>query len=101
MQSLEQLIQIFSIVVFLATAIGFFVKIGEYKSVINAKMASIEIDMQELKDEYKTLKNDISKLKNDTNTTVVRIETLLIEVKTKLELLMQFSGLNTDAKFKK
>lgn len=113
MNGLVEATQIISIIVFLGTTIGFFIKIGEYKSIINTKLSMLEKDIEDLKKElkdtqeeidkrYEDTKSDINKLKTETTFVTSRLETLLIEVKTKLELLMQFQGMtNSNAKSKK
>ena len=101
MGTLEQIIQVISIIVFISTAITFFVKVGEYKSVINTKIEELEKDIKELKDTNAGLKKEIEKLKNDTNNTINRIETLLIRVETKMELFMQMQGYGENGKSKK
>ena len=101
---LEQVIQIISIVIFLSTAIGFFIKIGEYKSIINTRLSVVEEDIKDLKQEQKEIKDNLDKIENKTNQVTSKLETLLIEVKTKIELLMQFQGIitdNNDKRFKK
>ena len=121
MNGLVEATQIISIIVFLGTTVGFFIKIGEYKSIINTKLTMLEKNIDDLKDElketneemdkrfkdaqsdidnrFKDTKDDIDKLKTETTFVTSRLETLLIEVKTKLELLMQFQGVtNQNAK---
>ena len=86
---LEQIIQITAIITFLASAIIFFVKIGEYKSLINNEIEVLKDDVKDCKEDIKNLENEIKGIKNNNN----EITTLLIEVKTKLELLMAATGL--------
>lgn len=86
---LEQVIQIATILTFIASAIIFFVKIGEYKSLINNEIASLKDDVRECKEDIKDLEHEIESVK--TNNT--QLMTLLIEVKTKLELLMTANGI--------
>lgn len=101
MGNLEQIIQIISIIAFIGTTFAFFVKIGEYKTVINTKIEELEKDIVELKDTKESLKHEIDKLKNETNSTINRIETLLIKVETKIELFMQMQGYGDNGKPKK
>ena len=101
MENLEQILQIVSIIAFIASAIKFFVTIGEYKTLINTKIESIQKDIVELKRANADLEKDVEKLKTDTSVSIARMETLLVEVKTKLELLMQFAGMGDNGKFKK
>jgi len=85
---LEQIIQITAIITFLASAIIFFVKIGEYKSLINNKIDVLENDVNECKNDIKELQHKIESLETNNN----QFMSLLIEVKTKLELLIQATG---------
>lgn len=101
MDYLGQILQIITIIAFVGTAIKFFVTIGEYKAIINTKIESIERELKELKNDYEKLESQVSQLKTETNGSISRMETLLIEVKTKLELLMQMSGMSDNGKFKK
>lgn len=101
MENLEQILQIISIIAFVAAAIKFFVTIGEYKTIINSKIEVIQQDILELKKANADLEKDIDKLKNDTNTSISRMEALLIEVKTRLDLIVQFTGIGENGKFKK
>ena len=86
---LEQIIQITSIITFIACAVVFFVKIGEYKSLINNKIEALEDDVKECKDDIKNLEHEIETIKGN-NTQVM---SLLIEVKTKLELVIATTGI--------
>ena len=93
---LEQVIQITAIITFVSSALIFFVKIGEYKSLINN-------EIKVLKEEFKDCKKDIEKLENKIETLESNnnnVTSLLIEVKTKLEYFMAVSGIfkNNDSK---
>ena len=101
MENLEQILQIISIIAFIAAAIKFFVTIGEYKTIINTKIETIQKDIEELKNANTNLENDVEKLKTETSVSITRMESLLIEVKTKLELLIQFAGFGENGNFKK
>ena len=85
--SLEQVIQIISIILFLSTGIGFFIKIGEYKSLINNEIKSLKNDVEDCKRDIEKLENKIETVENNNN----HITSLLIEVKTKLEYFMTVS----------
>lgn len=96
---LEQTIQIISIITFVISTIAFFIKLGQYKTVIDTKIAALNEDTIENKQELKNLKKEFNELKTNNAQTTSRLETLLIEVKTKLEVIMQLSGLfNKDEK---
>lgn len=86
---LEQIIQITSIITFVSMAIIFFVKIGEYKSLINNEIKVLKDDVKECKEDIRDLEHKIEAVESNNN----QIMSLLIEVKTKLELLMATSGL--------
>ena len=98
MNNLEQIIQITAIVTFIASAIVFFVKIGEYKSLVNNEIEILKDDVKECKEDIKNLESEINSIKNNNN----QITSLLVEVKTKLELLIATSGMfkNNNEKFK-
>ena len=59
---LEQIIQITAIITFLASAIVFFIKIGEYKSLINNKIDVLENDVNECQNDIKELQHKIESL---------------------------------------
>ena len=84
---LEQVIQITAIVTFVASAIVFFMKIGEYKSLINNEIKSLKNDVEDCKRDIEKLENKIETVENNNN----HITSLLIEVKTKLEYFMTVS----------
>ena len=86
---LEQIIQITAIITFIASAIIFFVKIGEYKSLINNKIEVLEDDVKECKIDIKDLEHEIELIKGNNS----QVMSLLIEVKTKLELVIATTGI--------
>lgn len=86
---LEQVIQITAIITFIASAVVFFVKIGEYKSLINNEIKVLKDDMQECKKDIEKLENKIEAVESNNN----HMTSLLIEVKTKLEYFMAMSGI--------
>lgn len=90
---LEQIIQITVIITFIASIVCFFVKLGEYKTLINTDIQSLKEDVKELKNEVDETKEELNKIKRDTTQVTSKLETLLIEVKTKVELLVQYSGI--------
>lgn len=86
---LEQVIQITSIITFASMAIIFFVKIGEYKSLINNEIKVLKDDFKECKRDIEKLENKVEAVENNNN----HMTSLLIEVKTKLEYFMTVSGI--------
>lgn len=90
---LEQVIQITVIITFIASIVCFFVKLGEYKSLINTDIQALKEDVKEIKSEVDDTKHEIEKIKRDTTQVTSNLEALLIEVKTKVELLVQCSGI--------
>lgn len=96
---LEKWLQIISIIMFMAGGLAFFFKSGGYKTNVDTKLQSLDEDVKENKKDIEELRDDFEKMKTEQSVETSRLETLLIEVKTKLELLMQFSGLfNKDEK---
>lgn len=89
--NLETSIQIISIIGFFAGAIMFFVKTGEYKTNIQKDIETLKGEVKENDNEIKDLHKEIEKLRNESNQNTTRFETLLIEVKTKIDIIMQTS----------
>jgi len=98
---LEQIIQITVILTFIASIVCFFVKLGEYKSLINTDIKSVQNDVKELQHEIEEIKEEVNKIKDETNQVTKNLETLLIEVKTKVDLLIQGSGIFNNERIKK
>jgi len=96
MDNLETVLQIISIIVFITGGLTFFFKTGSYKTNVDTKLQSLDEDVKENKKEIEDLRDDFEKTKTEHNIVTSRLETLLIEVKTKLELLMQFSNWKKD-----
>ena len=71
----------------------FFVKTGEYKTNIDKDIKLLQSDVDENKKEIKNLHKEFEKLREESNQKTARFESLLIEVKTKIELFMQMSGI--------
>jgi hypothetical protein len=90
---LEQVIQIISILTFLGTSIVFFIKLGELKTSYAKDIEQLQHDVLDLQEENKEIKKEVEDIKQATNQSVLEVKTLLIEVKTKIELLMQITGL--------
>lgn len=90
--TLEDIIQIFSILAFLGCAVKFFVQTGQYKAIIEVKMSACEKQIQELKTADTELKKEIEDLKQKTNNTTSRLEALMVKIETKLDMLMKFNN---------
>lgn len=90
--NLELAIQIIGIIGFFAGAIMFFVKTGEYKTNVDKDIKSLQGDLDEAKKDIKDLRKEVDKVREESVRNTNRFESLLIEVKTKIELFMQMSG---------
>lgn len=90
--TLEQIIQIISILGFFAGGIIFLVNTGSYKKGIEKDIDVLKAEVDENKKEIKLLHEEVEKLRDESTRNTNRFEALLIEVKTKLELFMQMSG---------
>lgn len=101
--SLEQYIQIASIITFLSSAIAFFVQIGEYKTNLKTHKEEIEnikkniTDINVLENSVTTheqkiqnLKKEVEEIKAEHNQSITEVKTLLIEVKTKIDFITPF-----------
>lgn len=98
---LEQIIQITVILTFIASIVCFFIKLGEYKSLVNTDIKTVQEDLKTLQDEVKDMKDEVDKIKEDTNKVTSNLEALLIELRTKVDFLIQGSGIFNNEKFKK
>ena len=90
---MEQIIQIIVIITFIGSTIAFFVKLGEYKSIINTDIESVKKEIGKINSDIKNFEKDLEEIKTKTNETTSKLETVLVEIKTKLELFMQYSGM--------
>lgn len=90
---MEQIIQITVIFTFIVSIVVFFVKLGEYKSIINTDIENTKKDIVTVRADIKSIEEDMEKIKSDTRQATSNLEAVLIEIKTKLELLMQYSGM--------
>ena len=90
---LEQIIQITVIITFIASAVVFFVKIGEYKSLINNEIEVLKQEVKDCKRDIEKVEDKIETVEGNNN----QIMSLLIEVKTKLEFYIN----ENQTKFKK
>lgn len=95
MNNLEQVLQVISIIVFISGGITFFFKTGSYKTTIDKDIKALQDDIKELKDENEDIKDDIEKMKSENSKVIANLDKTLTEIKTKLELLIQFSGWNS------
>lgn len=91
--NLEQILQIISIIAFLGASVKFFITIGEYKTIINTKIEAIEKAIKKLEDEDKLIHTEVEKIQKESSQNSSRFEAILIEVKTKLELLISMTGM--------
>lgn len=94
--TLENIIQLISVLAFLSCAVKFFVQTGQYKAIIEVKMSAYEKDIQELKTVDSGLKKEIEDLKQKTNNTTSRLESLMVKIETKLDMLMKFNGVGQE-----
>ena len=93
MSNLETVIQIISILVFLGGGITFFFKTGGYKTNIDTKLVELQKDTEENKNAIKELEHEISAMKTETGKIITTLNSTLAEIKAKLELLVQYSGI--------
>lgn len=98
MINIELILQIISIIVFITGGITFFFKTGGYKNNIDTKLVDLQKDTDENKNDIKEIKNEISAMKADTNKVISNLNTNLAEIKAKLELLVQYSGIFNGSK---
>lgn len=93
MNGLEPVIQIISILVFLGGGITFFFKTGGYKTNIDAKLSELQKDTEENKNSIKEIQREINTMKAETNKVITQLNSNLSEIKAKLEVLVQYSGM--------
>lgn len=93
MSGLELILQIISIIVFITGGITFFFKTGGYKTTIDTQLQKLQQETEENKDAIKEIKQEISVMKAETNKVITNLNNTLTEIKTKLELLIQYSGI--------
>lgn len=65
---------------------------GSYKKGIEKDIDVLKKEVDENKNEIQKLREEVDKLRDEGTKNTNRFEALLIEVKTKLELFMQMSG---------
>lgn len=98
---LEQIIQITVILTFIASIICFFIKLGEYKSLINTDIKTVKEDVKNLEVEVKEITNEVEKIKENTNKITNNLEALLIKLETKVDFIIQCSGFFDNERNKK
>lgn len=96
--NLEIILQIISIIVFLGGGITFFFKTGEYKTSVDSKLSILEKETVENKKAIEELRKDFSNMKNENSKVITSLNNNLIEIKTKLESLIQYSGIFNGSK---
>lgn len=93
MNGLETVLQIISIVVFLGGGITFFFKTGGYKTTIDTQLAELKKDTEENKSAIEDIRKEIGAMKSETNKVMADLNSNFAEIKAKLELLIQYSGM--------
>lgn len=88
-KNMENIGHILGIIGFIGGLIALFVKAGEYKSSLNSKIDAQAVEIQNIKDDLKKVKDDVEKSEKN----IANFEAMLIEIKTKLEILLQYSGI--------
>lgn len=102
MENLEQIIQIISILIFISGGLTFFFKTGGYKTNIDTQLATLRKENEENKMDIKEIKQEMSIMKAENNKIITNLNNNLTEIKTKLELLIEYSGMfNGDIRNKK
>ena len=102
MENLEQIIQIISILIFVSGGLTFFFKTGGYKTNIDTQLATLRKENEENKMDIKEIKQEMSIMKAENNKIITNLNNNLTEIKTKLELLIEYSGMfNGDIRNKK
>lgn len=93
MWNLENIIQIISIFVFFSGGFTFFFKTGGYKSNLDTKLLELQNDIEENKQAIKELKQDVESMKSENAKVINTLNSTLSEIKAKIELLVQYSGI--------
>lgn len=93
--NLEQFLQMTSIITFVFATLVFFIKIGEIKTNATKDIEKLQEDVKNIEEHEGIQDKKIEDIKTKNDIAVNRIEGLLIEVKTKLEMLLQ-SGFSND-----
>ena len=93
MNGLEPILQIISIIVFVTGGITFFFKTGGYKTNIDTQLLELQKDTEENKSDIKEIKQEISVMKAETNKVISNLNSNLAAIQSKLDLLVQYSGM--------
>lgn len=93
MNGLETVLQIISILVFLGGGITFFFKTGGYKTTVDTQLIELQKDTEENKNAIESIRKEISLMKSETNKVMTDLNSNFAEIKAKLELLIQYSGM--------
>lgn len=93
MNELETILQIISIVVFISGGITFFFKTGSYKTNIDSQLAELQKDTEDNKIAIKEINREIDIMKTENAKVITTLNSTLAEIKAKLELLVQYSGM--------
>lgn len=91
--TLTEFVQVITILGFIGGAIMLFVKAGELKTTTTKDIEQIKEDVRELQKKEKDQDSRINEIKDKNDIAINRVEGLLIELKTKLEIFMQ-NGFN-------
>ena len=89
---------LFSITVlgFVGSLIALFIKIGEIKTTITDRLVALEVRADKIEEHNKEQDGEISNIKQTNLQAIHRVESLLVEVSTKINMLMELSGLFKD-----
>ena len=93
MNGLEPILQIISIIVFISGGITFFFKTGSYKTTIDSQLAELQKDTLKNEKAIEEIKKDIEIMKDENSKVITNLNSTLAEIKAKLELLVQYSGI--------
>lgn len=91
--SMEHILFSITVIGFVGSLIALFIKIGEIKTTIADKIVALETRVDKIESHNKEQDGTISKIKETNSEAIRRVESLLIEVSTKINLLMELSGL--------
>lgn len=93
MNNIELILQIISILVFISGGITFFFKTGSYKTNVDSQIAELQKDTKENEIAIKEIKQEIDIMKSENAKVITNLNSTLAEIKAKLELLVQYSGM--------
>lgn len=72
--------------------IAIVIKIGELKATTNDNITQLKKDVADIKEHDKTQDKEICDIKQTNLQAIHRVESLLVEVSTKINMLMQLTG---------